>query len=263
MKNTNKKLSAFTLIELLVVIVIIGILSGIGIAGFNSYKEKADNAKGQAECNQIQKCEQIRATCVAGGETDSQCQSLCSTSGLVCNAYPPEDQWTDASCFSFSGSTINGFNSCSDTDIIVPKNISGTVVTRIGSSAFQFANINSITLPFTITDIGDSAFDLASLRFVSMPGVKTIGPGAFYGMPINSISLPNGLETIGSIAFADTSINTPVYIPDSVTSIGSDAFNGYGSMSIPEISIKSTTNYQSSSFPPYCTVQSGCLIIRP
>ena len=50
--NKNK---AFTLIELLVVIVIIGILAGIGIAGFKEYQNKAKVAVAEAALVQIQK----------------------------------------------------------------------------------------------------------------------------------------------------------------------------------------------------------------
>ena len=42
------KSKAFTLIELLVVIVIIGILSGIGIASFRDYTNKAELAKAKS-----------------------------------------------------------------------------------------------------------------------------------------------------------------------------------------------------------------------
>lgn len=47
--------SAFTLIELLVVIVIIGILSGISIAGYNDYIEKARLAKARYNSAQVQR----------------------------------------------------------------------------------------------------------------------------------------------------------------------------------------------------------------
>ena len=48
-----KKKNGFTLIELLVVIVIIGILATIGVAQFNTYQEKARQAKSIAFASQI------------------------------------------------------------------------------------------------------------------------------------------------------------------------------------------------------------------
>ena len=55
--------------------------------------------------------------------------------------------------------TITGYTG-KDRDVVIPDEIEGLPVTRIGSYAFQYCalGLTSITLPNSITTIGDRAF---------------------------------------------------------------------------------------------------------
>ena len=57
-------------------------------------------------------------------------------------------------------------------------------------------------------------------------GVTSVGDYAFSCMAIRSVSLPYGLTRIGQYAFAITPSIKNVYIPETVTEIGSGAFGG-------------------------------------
>ena len=214
MKKKYQK-SGFTLIELLVVIVIVGILSGMGIAGYNSYRDKANNAKEEAECAQIKKCDLLKSTCEKGGQSKEECASLCNVDALMCNGfmgngdrvYPSPDNWTSANCFGWNGSgTIGQYNvSCGGTDVVIPKHIEGVLVTSIGWS-FQNKGLTSVMIP-------DS--------------VETIAAQAFYVNNLTSVVMPKNLVSIGAYAFASNDIER-VFLPKSVVDIAYATFNGNG-----------------------------------
>ena len=105
----------------------------------------------------------------------------------------------------------------------------GTSATSIGSVAFGYNDLTSVTIPNTVTSIGDNAFSANLLTSVTIPNsVTTIGSYAFYANPLTSVIIGNSVTTIGSAAFYGgftiPSQLTSVTIPDSVTSIGSMAF---------------------------------------
>ena len=141
----------------------------------------------------------------------------------------------------------------------------GNSVTTIGDCAFRYCNsLTSVTIPNSVTTIGVGAFDgCRSLTSVTIPNsVTTIGVGAFDGCrsltsidvasgnlnysskdgvlfdknkstliqyPIGNkrteYTIPNSVTTIGSYAFDDCSNLTSVTIPNSVTTIGKYAFS--------------------------------------
>ena len=179
----------------------------------------------------------------------------------------------------------------SATTLEIPAEIDGKAVTSIGGFAFyNCTSLTSITIPDSVTSIGDEAFEgCESLTSVTIGNsVTSIGEGAFYHCTsLTSVTIPDSVTSIGDYAFSDctslTSINVdennenycdingilfnkdkteliqyPIgktdisyTIPDSVTSIGWDAF--YGCESLTSITIpNSVTSIGGSAFS-WCT----------
>ena len=163
-------------------------------------------------------------------------------------------------------------------DFVIPDHVvfNGQTynVTAIREIAFNDCNLNSVTIPNSVTSIGDYAFEgctnLASITISN--SVTSIGMAAFsrtawyenqpdglvyaglcaYGykgeMPDNTtISIKEGTIGIADDAFYNRSSLTSITIPNSVTSIGSSAFSycsGLTSITIPN----SVTSIGSSAF---------------
>jgi hypothetical protein len=176
------------------------------------------------------------------------------------------------------------FSDCRDLAMVTI----GNGVTNIGARVFsECPSLTIITIPDSVTGIGESAFSACtSLLSITIPGsVTSIGDGAFSGTGLTNIAIPSTLTNIGKDAFAgcvsltqltvdplnpfyssvdgvlfDKSRTTLIQYPsgkagryttpDSVTSIGSEAFYGcewLSSVTIPN----SVTNIGSQAF-------SGC-----
>ncbi len=123
-------------------------------------------------------------------------------------------------------------------------------VTSIGNSAFSYCSgLTSIEIPNSVTSIGNSAFfDCSGLTSIEIPNsVTSIGEIAFYSCSsLERIVVENGNTVYDSRnncnAIIETQTNTLLYgcmntiIPNSVTSIGNDAFSycyGLTSIEIP------------------------------
>lgn len=146
-------------------------------------------------------------------------------------------------------------------NVIVPATIGSYTITGIGARACRYeTELVHIQLPDTIQFIGDEAFyGCAKLQDITIPdGVKTIGGYAFENCDtLATISIPSGVtkispylfyecdklnsvEILGSIteigkcAFYQTAL-TRITLPDSLTSIGANAFEHCKSLKAVDI----------------------------
>ena len=98
----------------------------------------------------------------------------------------------------------------------------------IGRSAFAHCTaLEAVTLPKSVTQIGECAFaNCTELKTVSFAGQRElqIGAAAFSETAIEKIVLPEGTTTISNAAFINCKKLKEVYLPNSVSSVKSNAF---------------------------------------
>lgn len=104
-----------------------------------------------------------------------------------------------------TGTIVEYTNDKSTTSLVIPSEIDGVQVKRIGEKVFEDSKLESITMPNGVTSIGDFAFDRCG--------------------NLTSIVIPNGVTSIGICAFQNCSSATDITIPSSVTSIERYAFH--------------------------------------
>ncbi|MCD2493117.1 leucine-rich repeat domain-containing protein [Lacrimispora sp. NSJ-141] len=137
--------------------------------------------------------------------------------------------------YTFSQGTITGFsdsylNSLPEengnryTDIVIPAEINGQKVTKIGGSAFLGSTKRCEGIRVKRIDLS------GAVNLVTIDSMAFYALGSMYSeMGSCSLVLNKGLATIGGNAFnGQKTLNGSLYIPDSVTSIGSSAFSGCG-----------------------------------
>ena len=118
-------------------------------------------------------------------------------------------------------------------------------VKSIGSYVFFYcSNLQSVTIPNSVTTIGYRAFiGCSNLQSVTMPNsVTTIGNGAFIGCTsLQSVTIPNSVTTIGELAFYKCTNLCSLTVGSGVTNIGAGAFsyeqynNKYYAYTIPKV----------------------------
>ena len=73
-----------------------------------------------------------------------------------------------------------------DENVVIPSEIDGKKVTRIGEQAFlDCSSLTSINIPESVKNIYHSAFrDCTSLASINLPDGVKIGKNTFYGTPL-------------------------------------------------------------------------------
>lgn len=158
-------------------------------------------------------------------------------------------------------------------EVVIPTNINGAIAYRIDKDCFKDTNVTSVVIPNGVVSIGENAFKgCTELAQLTVPaGVETYGSYAFAGTAITEFTIdaatviPDGMfagctklasfvlnpadptktiTEIGDKAFENCSI-TSFTIPETVTSIGSDAFLGCLKLSAVDVpdSVKSIGKY--------------------
>jgi uncharacterized repeat protein (TIGR03803 family) len=127
--------------------------------------------------------------------------------------------------------TITGYTGTND-DVVIPSTIDGLSVTSVGTNAFAYAPINTVSIPNSVTNIGDGTFaSCSSLTNVTIPNsVTSIGNGAFSASSLTSVTIPNSVTTIGYAVFDSCISLTSITIGNSVTNIGDHMFFGCSSL---------------------------------
>ena len=155
----------------------------------------------------------------------------------------------------------SAFNCCSDLTSVVISNS----VTSIGDEAFAYCNsLTAVEIPNSVTSIGYGVFsychalesiivDEENIVYDSRQGcnaiIETSSNTLIAGC--QSTIIPNSVTSIGDEAFRGCSDFTSVEIPNSVTNIGNCAFYGCSSLTSVEIP-NSVTSIDSWAFA-YCS----------
>lgn len=190
--------------------------------------------------------------------------------------------------FDATTGTIKKYNG-NDAVVNIPSEINGTPVTTIGNAAFRDSSVTSVTIPASVTEIGSNAFagctNLTSVNYAGdwsnltiqsgNPAVEDAAKDAaneqlfdFKFTPDNTavivtryngtaadVTIPSRYKgkpvtMIDHAAFFN-SVVTSVTIPDSVTSIGDDAF--VNCPQLTNISIPNSVTYIGFSAFAHCT----------
>lgn len=104
-----------------------------------------------------------------------------------------------------------------------------STIQKIGENAFYHCvSIKSVTIPSGLNDVGKSAFCICGFETVIFEeGVDTVYYGMFSGCEkLKTITLPSTLKTIERLAFYECDSLIISSLPDSLESIGGNAFEG-------------------------------------
>ena len=172
------------------------------------------------------------------------------------------------------GYTVTDNGTCTDIDLIIPRQYNGLPVTGIGNQALNFSSFESIKIPDSVTsiDFGAFAYCQSLKRVIIGKSVSSIGDAAFgvcvslesievdadnqyfqtidgnlyskdgktlvmyaIGKKATSFVISNSVESIGNGSFACSKYLESIKIPDSVTSIGDHTFNSCKKLESVEI----------------------------
>lgn len=122
--------------------------------------------------------------------------------------------------------TIRSIGTCTDRNVNIPEYIDGYKVTAIENTAFYACDVESVTIPKTVTRIGKWAFNFCKLKKAVILGNNTrIEYGAFmHCSDLEEIVLTEGVSLIENYVFEYCTSLKNVKVPGSVKSIGYGAF---------------------------------------
>ena len=223
-------------------------LASITIDSNNTYYDSRDNCNAVIETSTNTLTAGCKNTIIPstvtsiGGQAFYGCTGLTGTISLI-------------NCTSIGNAAFQG---CSNiTTVLLPTGIS------INSSVFfNCTRLSSIDLS-TVTSIGTSAFQECTglSGTISLINCTSIGENAFQNCTrISGINLSNNLTTIGRGAFVCGSGSQlqSIYIPASVTSIGSTSYGGkIVSPTVSSIVVDSNNTYYDSRDNCNCIIETA------
>lgn len=148
-----------------------------------------------------------------------------------------------------------------DTDIAIPYYYKGKPVTVIDTSAFESAQITSVSIPDSVTSIYSKAFYGSKLTggLVIPDSVKSIGTNAFAACTsLTEAVLGDGLTSISASAFSGCTALEKVVIGDGVTTISQAAFFNCKSLVTVVIGSGIKTNDAINASSPSACAFSNC-----
>ena len=156
---------------------------------------------------------------------------------------------------------ITGYSGSAE-NIVIPAQIDGKSVTRIGNNAFEKSSAKEIVIPNSVTEIGSQAFSgCGKLTGVSIPNsVTMIRDRAFFDCnSLASITIPDSVTDIELQAFCNCTSLKEVTIPASVTDIGDEAFGYYSDIDGSEIKKVDgfKINYAKNTYGHYYATKNG------
>lgn len=147
-----------------------------------------------------------------------------------------------------SGVTLTKYFGEGESTLVLPTEVEGLPVTRIGEKCFEDHNeIEAVVLPETLKVIGYRAFyGCSKLSDMNVPNtLEQTGGWALAHTAFTSFAFPEGFDSLGYGTFYGSSKLETVILPEGVDSIGENTFRGCGklqSVTIPcadiEINIK-------------------------
>lgn len=105
----------------------------------------------------------------------------------------------------------------------------------VGAFAFYKSAVEEVDFPSTLKELGEHAFEDCTRLWkadLSRTALVQIPAAAFWGAGLTELHLPATLQQIGAQAFLDTRELRAVTLPESVASIGAEAFRDSGLESV-------------------------------
>lgn len=169
-------------------------------------------------------------------KTDSFDFGTSQTVTINGNSYKDYDEYyntftpTDESLFTYTDNldgtcTITQYIG-SDKNVIVPKEIDGLTVTRIGDMAFVFLHLSEFIIPNTVVSIGYLALSGNELTNLYIPdSVTYIDWAAFQSSDIQNLYISKNINFIGHDAFSFNKLKT-LDVPTTISTIPENCFAG-------------------------------------
>ena len=156
--------------------------------------------------------------------------------------------------------TITGFTAGeAPGNLTIPSQINGMSVMAIGAYAFNGdSSLTNVAIPGSVINIGFQAFEgcvnLATLTLSN--GVQTIADQAFYATQISQVTIPDSVTSIGTAAFNTSTLLNITVSPGNTayTSIDDVLFNESGTVLLQYPRTRADGSY---------TVPTGVLEIGP